>query len=377
MKKDEVRTSHFQKIFAMLMLAFVAPFAMPSAVHAQEQFEFYTGVRQLGMGGAGIASVNDETALLTNPAGLGKLRGSILTMADPEITLSGSATSLGIMNLSNFNLGGLLPPQSLLSTLTVPSNNGKYLHGKFQIFPSFVTTNFGIGLLGKYEFSAEVDSSGANYTLNSTNDLGIILGYNFRLWDGRIKIGFTGKAINRSEIATTVPTTSTGLSNAGLAQEGFGVGSDVGIILTAPWSWLPALTGVIRDVGTTSFNLNRGFLNNTVGRPRALEQSVDVGFALSPILGNSTRMQIAAEYRGVLTAGAEPDKMKRIHAGLELNFYDMLFVRAGMNQRYWTFGGELAFAKFQLQFATYGEEVGTSAATREDRRFVGKLAVRF
>ncbi|MBX9767167.1 MAG: hypothetical protein K2X47_07845, partial [Bdellovibrionales bacterium] len=189
MKNDEVRTSHFQGIFAKLMLALIACIAIPQAVLAQEHFEFYTGVRQMGMGGAGVATVNDETALLINPAGLGKLRGSILTVVDPETTLSGSATSLGIMNVSNFNIGGLMPPQALMSTLTVPANNGKYLHGKFQVFPSFVTTNFGIGLLGKYEFSAEVDSTGTNYNLNYTNDLGIILGYNFRLWDGRIKIG--------------------------------------------------------------------------------------------------------------------------------------------------------------------------------------------
>ena len=45
---------------------------------AQEIRENYNGVRSLGMGGASIAVVNDETALLLNPAALGKL-------SDPEI----------------------------------------------------------------------------------------------------------------------------------------------------------------------------------------------------------------------------------------------------------------------------------------------------
>ena len=40
-------------------------------------------------GGAGIAVVNDETAMLINPAGLGKLRDYIFTIADPEIEISG------------------------------------------------------------------------------------------------------------------------------------------------------------------------------------------------------------------------------------------------------------------------------------------------
>ena len=348
-----------------------------SQAHGAEHFEFYTGVRQLGMGGSGVASVNDETALLINPAALGKLRAPITTIADPEMSLSGSIFGLGILGLSNFNIGGILPPQALLTTLSNPNNHGKYVHGKFQVFPSFVTTNFGIGILGKFEWAGEVDSTGTNYTLNSFNDYGVILGYNFRLWDGRIKIGFTGKAINRNEISQTVPATSTNLSAASMSSEGFGVGSDVALMLTAPWFWLPSITAVVRDVGHTSFNLNRGFLTDTVGRPRTMEQNYDVGFSLSPILGNNVRMQISGEYRGVRTAAADTDTMKRVHAGLELNFYDMLFIRAGMNQRYWTFGGELSFAKFQLQFATYGEEVGTASSAREDRRFVGKLAIRF
>ena len=41
---------------------------------ARERRSFYEGVRGRGMGGAQIATVNDETALLVNPAGLGKLR---------------------------------------------------------------------------------------------------------------------------------------------------------------------------------------------------------------------------------------------------------------------------------------------------------------
>ena len=46
-----------------------------------------------------------------------------------------------------------------------------------------------------------------------------------------------------------------------------------------------------------------------------------------------------------------------------------------MNQRYWTAGLELAMANYQLQFATYGEEVGTATANLESRRYVAKVCV--
>ncbi len=54
-------------------------------VYAQERYETYNGVRMLGMGGAGVATVNDETALLVNPAALGKLRDVFVTIVDPEV----------------------------------------------------------------------------------------------------------------------------------------------------------------------------------------------------------------------------------------------------------------------------------------------------
>jgi hypothetical protein len=59
-----------------------------------------------------------------------------------------------------------------------------------------------------------------------------------------------------------------------------------------------------------------------------------------------------------------------------VNFADMLFFRGGMNQRYWTAGVEIGLRLLQIQFATYGEEIGVSTSTevktREDRRYMGK-----
>jgi hypothetical protein len=48
-----------------------------------------------------------------------------------------------------------------------------------------------------------------------------------------------------------------------------------------------------------------------------------------------------------------------------------------MNQGYWTAGLELAVYNYQMQFATYGEEIGTKDTTKEDRRYVAKFSWRF
>lgn len=168
----------------------------------QERFEYFQGVRQLGMGGAGVATVNDETALLTNPAALGKLRDTILTVFDPELSASADAYSI----LGTAGATTMTDPQVLLNQLN--QNKGKHWHAKAQVFPSFVAPNFGIGIFAKYSYDGEVDAAGTNYTFNYFNDMAAILGYSIRIWDGRIKLGVAGKFMNRVEAIQVVPASS-------------------------------------------------------------------------------------------------------------------------------------------------------------------------
>jgi hypothetical protein len=66
-----------------------------------------------------------------------------------------------------------------------------------------------------------------------------------------------------------------------------------------------------------------------------------------------------------------------LHVGTELNFDDILFLRAGYNQRYLTGGIEIASERLQFQITSYGEEVGDQNNPREDRRTMFKFAFRF
>jgi hypothetical protein len=116
---------------------------------------------------------------------------------------------------------------------------------------------------------------------------------------------------------------------------------------------------------------------NTETAPESTPESVDVALAIYPILGRRLRSTWTVQYNDVLTYGKETDQMRRLHAGFELNYADALFLRGGMNQRYWTAGLELAIVNYQFQAASYGEDIGTADAPREDRRYVLKFAFRF
>ncbi len=348
---------------------------------AAEVFEMYNGIRQLGMGGASIAIVNDETSIIANPAGLGKVRDMFLTVADPE--LEASTNGSAVINAGN--LVGVTEPQGMLDILK--EHQDRYLYVKGQILPSLVVPNFGVGLFGKIEVAAEVVSGTPDqYYLHYTNDLGPVVAYNFRIWDGRIKLGVNGKVINRVEInRDDLDVTRLDYSKGELVQEGVGFSSDVGLILSAPWAWIPTLAVVVRDLGGTNYTLSNGIFHNATERPASVLQTMDAAIALFPIISNRTRSSFTLEYRDVLTASQETDHYRRAHLGLEVNFGDLLFVRAGMNGRYWTAGVEFALERVQFQAASYGEEIGTAAdpvantqtQPREDRRVMAKFVFRF
>ena len=341
---------------------------------AREKTEFYTGVRMLGMGGVSVAIANDETAVFSNPAALGKLRDPFITVVDPEVHYGADTSSF----LTGFDLN-VLGVKSLLEKIN--DHPGRNLHIKMQLFPSVVVPNFAAGVLIKYDINGALDSTNSEIDLNYTNDFAGVLGYNLRLFDGRLKIGFSGRYINRSQITDSnpIPTTNLDLTLKDIAQNGGAIAADAGIMITMPWATLPTLAVTGRDLGNTSFGLGAGFASGTGERPTTVKQTVDGAIAFHPILGNRTRMTISFEMRDVMSTDADDkaDIYRRLHGGLEINLGDIFFVRGGMNQRYWTAGLEFTMANFQFQVASYGEEIGTAAVHQEDRRYIGKFAYRF
>lgn len=375
-----------------LFLFYLFSFYLYSPViTAAERFEFYNGIRALGMGGASAAVVNDETALIANPAALGKLRNYFVTVADPEIDIGAETERIVGTGFTKF-----LDPQDTLDA--VEAFPGKRLHQRAQVFPSFVVTNFGMGVFAKYSTDASVDETLTTFTYDYTSDFAFVFGFNFRLFDGRIKLGVNGRAVNRVEShRTDIPVASTGLTHetvigaTTIAKEGMGVGSDIGLIFTGPWTFLPTLAFVYHDVGNTNYEINEGMFLTTTERPDITPATLDVGLGIFPITGKGSRLAFSVEMVDVLDAKEPTDEeasdevMRRVHGGLEWNFKDVFFIRGGMNQGYWTAGMELSMYNTQLQFATYGEEIGDivpigSAATYtklEDRRYVFKFAYRF
>lgn len=370
-RTQKTRSQHARStILFLITLIFSLTFIQTA--ESAERRSFYEGSRGRAMGGAQIAVVNDETALLVNPAALGKLRDVYGTIFDPEIDYS-----------NNFNRMNSTSPISDYFTVSgvkdsLNASREMYYHMRAQVFPSVVARNFGLGVYASYLLDAEMNAAGTAMNVFSRNDLAVVLGYNLALFDGRVKIGIAGKLLNRIEIKNANVNPNAALDDTTLgAAEGTALATDVGLILTAPWAMLPTITAVARDVGGTTFDYSHGYRATTTNRPEKVEQDVDVAFAFFPIHSNRVRSSFSVEYRGLLTASNEDDKAKLLHVGSEVNFRDILFLRAGYNQRYFTGGIEVASERTQLQLTTYGEEIGDQNAPREDRRTMLKFAFRF
>lgn len=339
--------------------------------HAGERHRFYTGARAMGMGGASVAVVNDETALMLNPAALGRLRDSYITIVDPEIELGSQTT--GVMGTGYPNL---IKAQGVLDK--AKSKPGQHVSGRMQVFPSLVVPNFGFGVFKKYEVNSEVNAANTAYSYHYTNDTAVVVGFNFRFWDGIIKLGTNMRVVDRAQIIEdNLDPTSTTLSNGDMQKSGVGIASDTGVIITAPVAWLPTIAGVLRDTGSTSYAFRNSFLSSSANRPDPTGQTVDVGLAISPIFNPNFRSQWTVEYKDAMNSAKEKDVMRRLHGGVEFNIADALFIRGGMNQKYWTAGLEIAMFNYQIQLASYGEDVGSDQASKEDRRYVMKFSFRF
>lgn len=360
----------------ILVLFFPLVFAMEA--RAQEVREFYTGIRGLGMGGASIATVNDETALLVNPAGLGKLRDWYGTIIDPELELSNNADEM-------YKGKAFSDPFSIKAVgLASDIKRDFYYHARGQVFPSFVVKNFGIGLFSQRTLNSIYVAQNGALDMFYRDDFALALGYNFRFWGGRIKLGFNAKLISRIELDedNINPTPEENLDREtlitnGQLKEGVGASFDAALMLAAPWTFIPTATAVVRDVGGTSFDKTQNQRLTANARPTTQKQDMDVAIALFPIHTNSTRSAWTVEYKKLLTNSEDAEKTRYMHGGFEINFSDILFLRAGYHQKYWTAGAEIASEHLQFQVASYGEDVLISNEYREDRRYAAKFAFRF
>lgn len=356
----------------MKVPAFLIVYIFSSVSGAREWMNFYNNARSLAMGGVSVAMSSDETALYRNPANLGSIRGSYLTLLDPELEISKNFLD----QVTSQNLTKAFEPSSINETLLAKPN--EYYHARMQLTPNFVGRNFGVGLIYQNQVNAIMNSTSTEMDYLSYDDMGVVLGASYRFLDGKIKLGASARAFNRIEIDNQHLVNSGSLEKKDIAKEGTAVAFDAAIMFQLPVAMLPSLGVVVRDIADTKFDKrDKVRLETSLGQPSTVKQSVDVGFSITPIESKSRRSLLSFEYQDVTNSREEAFSKKHLHIGFETSWNDIMYLRAGLNQGYWTAGFEIASEHTSWMLSTYGEEIGTESLPLEDRRFLTKFTLRF
>ncbi|MBX3021727.1 MAG: hypothetical protein KF799_08640 [Bdellovibrionales bacterium] len=141
----------------------------------------------------------------------------------------------------------------------------------------------------------------------------------------------------------------------------------------------PSFAFVVRNAVDYGFKQNFHLMDKNSGEPPKLQRRFDFGSKWDLPKVWVFDPHFALDVRDVGHPNWTPKK--GIHAGAELYWKMYNWWKGhwavGLNQGYWTAGFGARMAIFQLDIATYGEEVGTPSVPIESRRYMLEAALDF
>lgn len=382
----------FLAVVALTVFGSTVAQAQSATTIPSEQPSLMKGVRPVGMGNGFIAMPGeDENAMFYNPAAINDYEKKFhFRFLSPV-----GDFSPGIIGLVQdvFDLADDIDAAATDAAKTRVFRDFVNAHiGQFETvrvaFPVVTVMHkwFAVSVLADSRSTISFRNRAfTNIEINSVSDFGGVLGtaYNFKDWlgiDQNLQAGLDLKILHRYAIDKVV--TSNDIVNSADFGDAIpriratGVGVDIGIKADFPTfgaHWLevvkPTVALTYQDIGNTRFS---GAVPNT-------PQSLTVGFALHPMIGEKWQLHFVNDIRdlnhnnGFLrkwNIGAE------VQAPLMWNFFRPA-VRIGGNQGYISAGATLDFKYAKLEFATYGEEASKFSSQKQLRRIAFNLSFGF
>ena len=353
------------------------------------------GVRNLGMGNAGIGLSFDENALFYNPAGLASV-DSILVGFPFLMEVSDDSVNI-IKEVSK--LSGDSKNADIVALLM-----GKRVHFRSLIdlnlimpFGELMTFGAAHGIELQFDFGVrnpvaiEIDFG---LRLDRINNFGLAL----PVARGRWLVGAGVETIERCDIPLTTATFGTVLNNSD-------IGSSFGSCKLNDLKRAQTFNfGFQKRLETASaLKMTWGFTANNVGglkfkrsdnetSPADQNPEYSTGFSWQPSWG-PVRLLYAIDIRDLTMEHADDTDCqskkstdclwKRLHIGTEIGIFPIdsgastFAIRAGFNQGYFTYGFELNpfifFRGLNIQYAVYKTETGSQIGDRPDKRKVFQL----
>lgn len=360
--------------------------------------QHYLSTRALGMGNAFTAVVDDHSSIFYNPAALAKredghLRFSLRGGGSPEyLQLADDISNAQKIENESERLDRIAE--------IISSNYGRNYHARIPtvsamwarpnwslaFIPADLTTDVGIH-----------QQLGPMLNVNAYLDSTLAYGYGKDVnWLGEghdLSVGATVKGIHRIHVGEALSvgrlSENSDFFDRSSANEGFTLDFDVGTLYTpaipesgffAPLKYFkPTFAVVVRNLLDQGFGYNFNLIDANSGRPPNLQRRLDLGSKWQLPRFWVFDPHFAADLRDI--GHTNWTLSKGTHIGAEF-FWTMFnwwkgYWSAGLNQGLWTAGFGARLAWFQLEAATYGEDVGTAAVPKRSRRFMLELALDF
>ena len=365
--------------------------------HASKALDFtihqeYTSTRALGMGNAFSAVVDDHSALFYNPAALARRPDGQVRMF-----LRGGRDDKYLPFIDDIEAATKKPTESeQIDAMTdlIQRNYGNHYYFRIPTLGAvWVRPNWGIAFTPA-DLSIDVaihQQIGPMLNVNGYLDSTLAYGYARNVkWFGKsnlVSIGATVKAIHRVNVSEAISAGELAnddkVFDTDDANEGLTVDLDVGVLWTPRVGQnafiKPTFAIVGRNLADYGFTTNFHFLDPNSGEPPKLQRRFDFGTKWQLPHFWKFDPHFAFDIRDVLHENWT--WKKGIHAGAELYWKMYNWWKGhwaiGMNQGYWTAGFGARMAIFQLDIASYGEEVGTSSVPKESRRYMLEMSLDF
>lgn len=360
--------SRFILFFHLWVLSVLLTPLFSSAFGLSELRDLYSAPQALGMGGAITADAYGYLANFYNPAGLARAPKRKFEIVALDLDAIGSMNILGRW-LSQKSTGTYQLARG------VASNPGAYHFNQFSFVPSFASRGLGVSLLASHFFAAQSD--GTNVDIDAGQDLAPTVGFATNLAGNLIKVGASVRAHVRNQIKGTFEHAALDANESvkELSKEGLGIGVNTGLLFTLPFRFLPTLGIAWTDALGTRFLPVHVINSLSSGAPDMIPQSVNTAFSVHPYFGRRLRGTISIEIKH--WERSDLVWQKKVHAGFQIEDEKSFYLWFGMHQMYWSAGLAYRVNGGNLEFGSYGADVGGGSLRLENRRFFFRYTVSY
>lgn len=360
----------------------------------------YQSIRAMGMGDAFVAVANDYNALFYNPAGLARRDDSEINLSiEGGLTPKFMEFGKDLSDASN-TPGSDSDKQEAIMNVIQKAYGETYglrltpmagIWAKPKWAMGVIPLDLSIEMIPHQQVGPSIDT-----TVYADTTVAMAWAEDVHWFDNtRTSIGITGKFVNRGFFSKGINAieiaADSSLIKATDFKEGYTVDADIGILMTPEipgegWFWQamklarPSFGAVVRNVGELGFSQSLKLFNkDKTEQPERLYRVIDVGSKFElPQMGIFSGRAVA-DVRDILHPRF--NLRKGTHLGAEFDWRMASWWkgqwRVGVNQGYFTAGFSALLGVFNLDLATYGEDVGTYSRAKENRVYQVKMSLNF